>query len=81
MLLRSSCFIDEAFCFSGKKQNFRSWDFHPEVPDYQDFRIIKHLIKGFLLGLSTHVLSHQDYTNMHLQTEALPTSLKLYGHV
>jgi hypothetical protein len=35
MSLRSACFIDETF--SGKKQNFQSWDYSSKVPDCQDF--------------------------------------------
>ena len=31
--------------FSGKKQNFQSWDYFPQVLDYQDFRIIGRRIK------------------------------------
>jgi len=32
-------FIDTYF--SGKKQNFRSWDYFPHMPDHQDFHIIR----------------------------------------
>jgi hypothetical protein len=35
MSLRSACFSDEVF--SGNNQNFRSWDYSPQVLDYQDF--------------------------------------------
>jgi hypothetical protein len=35
---RSACFTDKAF--SGKKQNFWSWDDCPQVLDYKDFWII-----------------------------------------
>jgi hypothetical protein len=35
--------------FSGKKQNLWFWDYSPQVPDYQDFRIIGRQIKGILL--------------------------------
>ena len=35
--------------FSGKKQNFQSWDYFPQVPDYQDFRIIGRRLKWILL--------------------------------
>jgi len=35
MSLRSACFIDKAFF--RKKQRFQSWDYSPQVPDYQDF--------------------------------------------
>jgi hypothetical protein len=40
MSLRFACFINKAF-FSGKKQNFRSWDYCPQAPDYQDFWVIR----------------------------------------
>jgi len=33
MSLKSASFIDEAF-FSGKKQNFSSWDYFSQVLDY-----------------------------------------------
>jgi len=49
MFLRSACFSDEAL--SGKKQTFYSWDYYPQVPDYQAFQIIGHQIKGILLYL------------------------------
>jgi hypothetical protein len=42
MSLRSTCFNDKAF-FSGKKQNFQSLDYCPQMPDYQDFQIIRSL--------------------------------------
>jgi hypothetical protein len=35
MSLRSARFINKAFFW--KKQNFQSWDYSPQVPDYQDF--------------------------------------------
>jgi hypothetical protein len=35
--LKSACFINEAF--PGKKKNFLSWDYSPQVPDYEDFWI------------------------------------------
>jgi hypothetical protein len=34
--LRPACFTDEGF-FSDEKQNVLSWDYSPQVPDYQDF--------------------------------------------
>ena len=34
MSLRSACFTDEIF---SDKQNFRSWDYCPQVSDHQDF--------------------------------------------
>jgi hypothetical protein len=40
MFLRSACFTDETL-FSHKKQNVRSWDYSPQVLDYQDFWIIR----------------------------------------
>jgi hypothetical protein len=47
MCVRSACFIDEAF--SGKKQNFRSWDYLLEGVDYQDFHIIRCQIEEIVL--------------------------------
>jgi hypothetical protein len=41
--------------FSGKKQNFWSWDQSPQVPGYQDFQIIGYQIKGILLNYETVV--------------------------
>jgi hypothetical protein len=38
MLLKYVCLIAEAF--SGKKPNFWSWDYSPQVPGYQYFWII-----------------------------------------
>jgi len=38
--LRSACFADEAF--SGKKQNFCSWDYLLQVLGYEDFQIVRH---------------------------------------
>ena len=35
MYMTAACFVDEAF--SGKKKNFWSRDYSPQVPDYQDF--------------------------------------------
>jgi len=37
-------FIDKV-SFSGRKQNFQSWDYFPQVPDDQDFRVIGRRIK------------------------------------
>jgi hypothetical protein len=34
---------------SGKEQNFWSWDYTPQMLDYQDFQIIRQEIKGILL--------------------------------
>jgi hypothetical protein len=34
---------------SGKKQNFWSWDYPPQVLDYQDFLITRSWINGILL--------------------------------
>jgi hypothetical protein len=36
MSLSSACFIEALFC---KTQNFWSWDYSPQVPDYQIIRI------------------------------------------
>jgi hypothetical protein len=49
VFLRSTCFSDKAF--SGKKQTFWSWEYYPQVLDYQAFQIIGHQIKGILLYL------------------------------
>jgi hypothetical protein len=35
--------------FFGKKQNFWSWGYSPQVPDYHDFQIFRHHIKGIVL--------------------------------
>ena len=35
--------------FFGKKENLWSWGYSPQVPDYQDFHIFRHQIKGILL--------------------------------
>jgi hypothetical protein len=43
MSMRFACFIDDFI--SGNKQNFRSWDYSPNVPDFQDSRIIRCPIK------------------------------------
>jgi len=37
--------------FSNEKQNFQSWDYSPQVPDYQDFGITGCQIKAILLYL------------------------------
>jgi hypothetical protein len=34
---------------SGKEQNFWSWDYTSQMPDYPDFQIIRQQIKGILL--------------------------------
>ena len=34
---------------SDKKPNFRSWNYSPQVPDYQDFQFIGSRIKGIFL--------------------------------
>jgi hypothetical protein len=46
MSLGTACFIDEAFY--GKKQNLWSWDYFPQVLDYQDFWIVGLWIEGNL---------------------------------
>jgi len=62
---RSACFIDEAFF--GKKQNFWSWGYSPQVPDYQDFQfsdirlkesccIIKYLFANYKSGNKMNLL-------------------------
>ena len=47
MYMTAACFVCEVF--SGKKKNFWSRDNSPQVPDYQDFWIIRCQIKGILL--------------------------------
>jgi hypothetical protein len=49
MSLRCTCSIDKAF--SGKQENFQSWDCVPQVSDYQHFQITGCRIKGILLYL------------------------------
>ena len=46
--------------FSGKKQNFWYWDYSPQMPDYQDFWIIRHQIKEILLYMHLPVYMHVD---------------------
>ena len=46
MYQKSACFNHEDF--SGKEQNLHSWNYS-QVPDYQDFQIIRRQIKGILL--------------------------------
>jgi len=36
-------------CFSGRKQNFCSWDYSFQVPDYLGFRTIRYWIEGIFL--------------------------------
>jgi len=55
MSLRSACFTNAAF-FNGKKQNFRSWDYSPQVVDFQ---INRRRIKGILM----YILRFQKYLN------------------
>jgi hypothetical protein len=43
------CLLHWLSFFAGKKQNFRSRDYSPQVPDYLDFRIIGRRIKGIFL--------------------------------
>jgi len=41
MSLKSACLNDECFFFfPGKKQNFPSWHYSLQVPNYQDFQIM-----------------------------------------
>ena len=47
MSLRSVFFNDEFF--SGKNQNFQSWDKSPQVLNYQNFCTTRHQINGILL--------------------------------
>jgi hypothetical protein len=53
--------------FTGKKQNFRSWDYSAQVSDYQDFQIIgcwiKRMLLYILLYLSAKVVV--DYSNVN----------------
>jgi hypothetical protein len=46
MYQKSASFNHEDF--SGKEQNLHSWNYS-QVPDYQDFQIIRCQIKGILL--------------------------------
>ena len=46
MSLKSACFTDKTF-FGGQKASF--WNYSPQVPDYQDFWLTKHTIKGNFL--------------------------------
>jgi hypothetical protein len=49
MSLRYSCFNNTAlFTPPSEKQKCRSWDYSPQLLDYQDFQIIWHQIKGIL---------------------------------
>jgi hypothetical protein len=49
MSLKSAFLIDECFLLAKKQKNFRSWDYSPKVPDYQDFQIMGCQIKRILL--------------------------------
>jgi len=49
MTLGSACFIDEAFFFFGKNQNFQSWNYFLQVLDYQDFHIIGYQSEDIVL--------------------------------
>jgi hypothetical protein len=49
MSLRSTCFTDEHF--SDKEQNVWSRDYS-QVPNYQDFKIIRHGINRILLYIA-----------------------------
>ena len=60
MSLRSACFIDEVF--SCRKQNFRSWDYSPQVTDYQDFSITGCQIKLISLYYNTDQESNIPWT-------------------
>jgi len=40
--------------FFGEKQIFLSWNYSPQMPDYQDFQIIGHMIIGILLYIAEH---------------------------
>jgi len=62
----SACSTDEAF--SGKKQNFWSWDYSPQVLDYQDFQVLGCRIKGILLYIQQCTCSKSYY---HAQWQKL----------
>jgi hypothetical protein len=47
--------------FFGKKQNFWSGGYSPQVPDYQDFQIFRHQIKGILLNYQIPVCKLQKW--------------------
>jgi hypothetical protein len=49
--------------FTGEKQNFWSWDYSPQMPDYQWFWIIGYQIKG--ISLQLHLLLQTDICNDH----------------
>ena len=51
MTLRSACLTDTFF---GKKPYFGSWDYPPEVPDYQGFRITGRRINEILLYIKNN---------------------------
>jgi len=67
MSLKSACFIDEA-CFSGKKQNFKPWDYSPQVLVYQDFQTIRCQIKGIFLYIHCIFVYMHTYTCAHTHT-------------
>jgi len=56
--LRSACSVDEVLFLV--KVNFCSWDYTPQVPDYQGFWITKHQFKGVLLHLHTNKHTRQS---------------------
>jgi hypothetical protein len=70
MSLKSVCFNDEA-CFSGNKQNFESWDYSPQVLDYQDFQAIGCQIKEILLFIHCMFVYMHTYTCTHTCTQML----------
>jgi hypothetical protein len=56
--------------FSGKKQNFCSWNYSLQVLGYEDFQIVRHWIKGILLYMLTgarnpHRKLQQDFRLFH----------------
>jgi len=61
MSLRSARFIDEDF--SCGKQNFRSWDYSPQVTDYRDFPITGCQMKLISLYCDTEQESNIPWTN------------------
>jgi hypothetical protein len=65
MSLKSACFIDEA-CFAGNKQNFKSWDYSPQVLDYPDVQAIGCQIKGIVLYV--HCMFLYMHTNICTHT-------------
>ena len=52
--------------FFGKKQNFWSWGYSPQVPDYQNLQIFRHQIKGILLYYQINVFKQTTIVEIKL---------------